>query len=142
MKTKKVEVVDHAKEQAKMQLMSIQGMVSTLNKIRIAESQGKDDYSQLEQAEQAIHEDALSVEVRSGWYTLDQDSDRKPQEYTILLCTGGPACRVIGQLSEHGEPETARIEYQDWGTPWIDYRLTAEEEKDVLTYASCFYFGE
>jgi hypothetical protein len=95
-----------------------------------------------EEAEQTIHEDALSVEVRSDWYTLDQDSDKKPAFYRILLCWGGPACQVVGDLSEHGEPETAKIEYQDWGTRWTEYRLNKEEEETVLTYARCFYYGE
>jgi hypothetical protein len=36
----------------------------------------------------------------------------------------------------------AKIQYQDWFTPWTDYRLTSEQEEIVLTYARCFYFGE
>lgn len=129
---------DYAKEQAKAQLESIKEMVAEFNK----PVESEEDERRKEDAEQTIQEDALSVEVRSGWYTLSQDSDRKPAEYNILLCTGGPACRIIGSLSEYGEPETARIEYQDWGTPWTEYRLTSDEEEILLTYAGCFYFGE
>jgi hypothetical protein len=128
---------NHALDQAKAQLESIKEMVADLNKARADE-----DDDAFEEAEQTIHEDPLSVEVRTDWYTLDQDSDKKPAFYRILLCWGGPACQVVGDLSEHGEPETAKIEYQDWGTYWTEYRLNEEEEEIVLTYARCFYFGE
>jgi hypothetical protein len=72
-----------------------------------------------------------------------RDADTKPAEFTILLATGGPACRLIGDLNEHGEPENVRIEGQDWGTPWTELRPTTEEERAALeTYARTFYFGE
>jgi hypothetical protein len=128
---------NHAEAQAKAQLESIKEMVAALNQAR-----DNDDTDAAEEAEQTIHEDPLSVEVRTDWYTLDQDSDKKPAFYRILLCWGGPACQVVGDLSEYGEPETAKIEYQDWGTPWTEYRLNSEEENIVLTYARCFYYGE
>jgi hypothetical protein len=128
---------NHALEQAKAQFESIKEMVAALK-----HAQNSEDDDAFEEAEQTIHEDPLSVEVRTDWYTLDQDSDKKPAFYRILLCWGGPACQVVGDLSEHGEPETAKIEYQDWGTRWTEYRLNKEEEEIVLTYARCFYFGE
>jgi hypothetical protein len=139
-KTKKQEQPkeqDHAKDQAKAQLESIKEMVDELNK-----ATENDDENAIDDARQTIEQDPLSVEVRSDWYTLDPDSDKKPAFYRILLCWGGPACQVVGELSEHGEPETASIEYQDWGTRWTEYRLTKEEEKTVLTYAQCFYFWD
>lgn len=128
MKTKTIEK-DHAKDQASAQLESIREMVKALG------VNGDED------AINVIHEDALSVEVRTGWYEAGQ-ANHKAEEFKILLCTGGPAVRIIGTLSEHAEPESARIEYQDWGTPWTEYRLTADEERDVIRYASCFYYGE
>jgi hypothetical protein len=128
---------DHAKEQAKAQLESITEMVEALNK-----ATENEDENAIDDARQTIEQDPLSVEVRSDWYTLDQDSDKKPAFYRILLCWGGPACQVVGELSEHGEPETASIEYQDWGTRWTEYRLTKEDQETVLTYARCFYFGD
>ncbi len=54
--------------------------------------------------------------------------------------TGGPATRIIGELNEHGEPTRARLQVQDWGTPWTDYR--GGDQETLLTYARCFYFGE
>jgi hypothetical protein len=96
-----------------------------------------------EQAREVIQQDPLSVEVRSGWYTPGADDEaRKPEQYTILLCTGGPACRLIGELDGHGQPETVRVEHQDWFTPWTEYRPEPDEVDALLTYARCFYFGE
>lgn len=42
----------------------------------------------------------------------------------------------------YGQPDTARLEYQDWGTPWAPLPLTVEEAADVLTFAQQFYYGE
>lgn len=108
-----------------------------------------EDYSAREPAEQTIHEDPLSVMVRSGWYAPgDPSADRKPAEYEILLSTGGPATRIIGELSEHGEPTTAILQAQDWFLPWTDWRGSTSKtdpanlEETLLTYARCFYFAE
>lgn len=97
------------------------------------------DCESREDAEQRIHEDALSVEVRTDWHAVG-DEDTKPTHFNILLCTGGPAARIIGELNEYGEPTRAWLEYQDWGTPWTQY-FDADQDT-LLTYARCFYFGE
>ena len=91
-----------------------------------------------------VQQDPLSVEVRSGWYGVmgGSSSGQKPAEYCILLGTGGPASRIIGDLDEYGQAENARFEYQDWGKPWTEARVTAEQEKTMLEYAGHFYFGE
>ena len=39
----------------------------------------------------------LSVLVRSGWY-IPGTAPGYAEEFEILLSTGGPACRIIGQL--------------------------------------------
>ena len=90
-----------------------------------------------EDAEQCIQEDALSIEVRSGWTSLGDDLTA--EEFCILLTTGGPAVRIVGDLSD-GEPSRPRLEVQDWGTPWTEYRLI--ERSTLEAYCSCFYFGE
>ena len=102
----------------------------------------------LDAARQAIEEDALSIEVRTGWYSPGaRDPDTKPAAYRILLCTGGPAVQIIGELSKHGEPETARMQVQDWFQPWTDFRPQVgpddyDSEPILLAYAQCFCFGE
>jgi len=137
-----VEEMDTAKSQAKAQLDSIIEMVDALEGARDGDEVDYEGEMLDEDAiRERINEDPLSVEVRADWHSPGAE-DSKPTEYTILLCTGGPACRIIGDLSEYGEPETARIEYQDWFTPWNDYRLDSEEEVKVLTYCQQFYFAE
>lgn len=147
-----------AKSQGQAQFDSILEMVQTLQRIRAdTERYGeryKEDGRTLEDAEQAIHEDALSVEVRSDWHAPGEQALGGNGEYCILLCTGGPAVRVVGELT-CGEPETARMEVQDWFTPWVEFRPIAdkaEHAKDkfsgydsepiLLDYARCFWFGE
>lgn len=98
-------------------------------------------------ARQAIEEDALSVEVRSDWHSPGaSDETAKPAEYTILLCTGGPAVRIIGRLDDYCQPESAELQVQDWFTPWTAIRPTAPEgvdaEETMLAYARVFWFGE
>jgi hypothetical protein len=84
-----------------------------------------------------IQEDPLSVDVRSGW--VSPGSTMEAEEFCILLCMGGPAVRIIGTLGNHGEPDYATLQHQDWYEEWTDYRLA---DSDVLVrYASCFYFN-
>lgn len=87
-------------------------------------------------AREAIQNDPLEVMVRSDWTTPGEDLT--PSEFMILLCTGGPAVRIMGELNQQGEPDRAWLEYQDWGTPWTRYY---GGESDVLiAYASHFIF--
>jgi len=117
---------------------------------RLEDARAVDDRTD-EIVERDIHESALSVEVRTGWYTFEQGSDRKPAEYRILLTTGGPALQLTGSLTEYGEPETAELEHQDWGTSWtrsFPYIHTKDGvewdayQETLLAFARCFYFGE
>ena len=93
-----------------------------------------------EHAEQRIQEDALSVEVRSGW--VIRGENMVAEEFNILLTTGGPAVRILGELDEHGEPRRAWLEVQDWGKAWTEYFPGTGSQDVLLTYARCFYFGE
>ena len=88
------------------------------------------EYESQEDAERAIWEDPLDISFRSGW-TSDKE-DMTPEEFQILLCTGGPAVRIMGELDHHGQPCRAWIEYQDWGTPWT---MLFEGQEDALDYA-------
>jgi hypothetical protein len=93
------------------------------------------------EAHERIQEDALSVEVRSGWHEPARCGDTfRPEDFKILLCTGGPAVQIRGELDEDGEPRRAWLEVQDWGKPWTQY-FKADQDT-LLAYARCFYFGE
>lgn len=89
-------------------------------------------------ARELIQDDALSVEVRSGWES--PGSELTPSDFRILLCTGGPAVQIRGELDNYGEPSRAWLEYQDWSTPWTQYIGASQDT--LLNYARCFYFGE
>lgn len=96
------------------------------------------DCASRDEARERIQDDPLSVEVRSGWASSKDDFEA--EEFQILLCTGGPAVRIMGELA-HGEPSRAWIEYQDWGTPWALAPGLIDSET-LLTYCRQFYFGD
>lgn len=95
------------------------------------------------EARQRIREDPLSVEMRSDWTTVEVRSDwttvdgpLDATEFRILIYTGGPEVRIVGELG-YGEPVRARLEYRDWGAPWTHYPVLP----DILCkYASHFFF--
>lgn len=161
------EDTERAKEQARAQLDSIIEMVKRykhcqecngddceltdeeiLNGLEILYKEGmtaseedKESYHNEDDARQRIEEAPLSVQVRSDWHNPGEDSSAT--EYEILLCTGGPAVRIVGDLDEHNQPENVKLEYQDWFTPWIRYGNTSSDEDSLLLeYANCFYFSD
>lgn len=87
-------------------------------------------------AETRIQEDPLSIELAGTWTLGETPAADKAY---ILLGTGGPATRIVCELSD-GEPHRAWIQAQDWGTPWTDY--IGGDSETLLTYCRCFYFGE
>jgi hypothetical protein len=127
--TVETQIEDHGQENAKAWYESIIDMLRALN---------TEDDNAREDAEQIIHESVLSVEVRSDWHLPGQPF-QSGGEYNILLTTGGPALRIIGQLNDYCEPHSAELQYQDWGTPWTRY---PSPEADLLKFAQCFYFGD
>ena len=80
----------------------------------------------------------LSVSVRSGWQHPGVN-DQSPEEYELLLGTGGPAVRVYGRLDEHARPRSAELQGQNWFTPWE--RTTVDQDEEVLLqFAGYFYY--
>lgn len=106
---------------------------------RVKHAKTEEEY---EEAQEAIQEDPLSVNVRSGWYEPGTP-EHSAEEYCILLCFGGPAVRIVGKLDQYAQPETATLECQDWGTLWESWKgMTGAVEDTLLEYANGFYFGE
>lgn len=132
---------DRAKDQARMQIKGICEMMAAL---KVAQEKGVVTYEGDELDEDTMREyieqDALSVRVRPDWQSPGSESS-EPTEFEILLCTGGPAVRIIGDLGQWNAPETYRVQYQDWLTPWIDYTMSSEQEKTVLKYCCMYYWG-
>jgi hypothetical protein len=96
------------------------------------------DCNSEDQARQRIQEDPLSIEVRSDWSA--PGGPYEMCEFQILLCTGGPAVRIVGELDSNLQPCRAWIEYQDWFTKWE--QLMDDDQDALLAYCSVFYFGE
>lgn len=92
-----------------------------------------------EDARQRIEEDALSVEVRSGW--ISPGGHMEAEEYRVVLCTGGPHVELVGDIGWEGYPESVRVLFQDWFTGKQELILTSAEREAVLEYAACFYVG-
>ena len=129
---------NHAQEQAKAQLESIVEMMKAWDTAIKEEDNDKQDAAQ-----QAIQEDPLCIEVRGGWHTPDNpEQGGEAEEYKILLCTGGPAVQIMGELDQYNKPRTATLQYQDWFLPWTNYTCTSKERETLLAYANQFYFGE
>ena len=100
-----------------------------------------EEFKNADAVRERIEEEPLSVQVRSGWYMPGAEQE-KPEEFEILLSTGGPALRIIGDLDDNGEPERPRLQYQDWFTSWIERITTSTENKALLSWCFCFYFGD
>jgi hypothetical protein len=85
----------------------------------------RDEYHDEDEAFGLILEAPLSVDVI--------------HEYRILLSTGGPAVRIIGELDRDWIPYTVRLQCQDWFTEWTDVEA-AEHGAALLYFAQ--QFGE
>ena len=127
---------DNGKKQAGYHLDSIKEMVKALQ-----EAQKKGDEKATEQAIEIITSDPLEVSIRDDWHAPGSE-DKEATDFKILLCWGGPAVRIIGELDEYNQPNFASLEFQDWGTGWIEYPLIDDEMETVLEYCKQFYFEE
>lgn len=129
---------DHALDNAKAWLESIIADVAAFNAATEAE-----DHDKAEELREAMLDGPLSLQVRGGWYQPgDDDKGGAPEEFELLLSTGGPALRIVGDLGEWGSPNEPRLQHQDWFKPWTDYATTTEEDEALETYCGFFYFGE
>jgi hypothetical protein len=135
---------NRAREEAGAQLASIEELVTCLKHAEECDDTacGADCPHDADEAREAITDDVLSVEVRTDWHTVGAVEAAKPTHYKILLCWGGPAVQIIGTLDKYNQPDSARLQYQDWFTEWTDFLLTDEEEQMVITYAQQCYFDE
>ena len=115
----------------------IESMVEDFKKDQLFEK--INDYDAQDQLRESILNSALSVEFRSGWYS-SLDDELVPEEFKILLSWGGPALRIIGELDNYG-PVNPKLQFQDWGTPWTDFKITEDQQNALNWFCNCFYFG-
>lgn len=89
--------------------------------------------SDADEALERLEENPLDIQFRSDWES-DRD-ELTPHEFAVLLCTGGPAVRIRGELDHNGYPSRAWVEYSDWDTPWSElgsYQSSALEYAQLL----------
>ena len=129
-----MEEIEKNEEKARMSAkFSFENIKETLEKYHTNEEGEYDEDYTNEDVLEEILEMPLEVSVRSGWQSIGEEL--KPEEYLILLTTGGPAVRIVGDLDSYGCPSRARIQYQDWGTPWKEYVMSHEEYSVLEEFA-------
>lgn len=154
----KTEETDHARQNANGWAETIDEYIAALDmdwdrydELKESEELTKEEAEELEELKgiagefesqedvlERIYESPLEISVRTSWHL--PGSDEKPDEFMILLSTGGPALRIVGDLDEHGQPSRPRLQYQGWGTPWTE---TFDVDIDNLQrFCKCFYFGD
>jgi len=134
---------ERAEQQARAQLDSIVEVVQAIATAQATDEPVEYEGEMLDRDTliQYAEENALCVQVRGDWHSPGGEDE--PVEFEILLCTGGPAVRIVGDLGNLNCPENPRIEYQDWFTPWMEYHeTTLAEDSDLQEYCELFYFGE
>lgn len=90
-----------------------------------------------DEAEQMIWDAPLSIMLSGRWPVR-----REPvaDGFEILLSTGGPATRIIGDLDDHMQPYNCKLQAQDWFTPWETY--DGADGEILERYCQNFYLGE
>ena len=133
---------ERAETQARAQLASIEDLVKCLEHAEECNDRGcgADCPHEPDEAREGILNDPLCLEVRGAWHTPAAFDACAPYEYKILLCWGGPAVQIIGTLDAYNQPDSARLQYQDWFTEWTDYPLTHGAEETLIKYAREFSF--
>lgn len=106
-----------------------------------ATAEENDDATAREVAEQELRGIALAVRIRSGWYEPGSDPEG-PAQYEILLSPGGPACRIVGSLDAHCEPEgSPELQAQDWLSQWQRVPIGAIEHDALVVFVGLFSFA-
>lgn len=101
-----------------------------------------DDAEAEDEARQSIHETPYALEVRDGWRSIGQQHEAEAEEFRMTLAGGGPACQIMGELSQDEVYGTPELQHQDWGTPWTALEMSDEEGEALSEFCRVFYFGE
>ena len=76
---------------------------------------------------------ALSVQVRSGWYA--QGTEPEPEEFRITLSVGGPTLTLEGELDRYGSPCAAQLRYSWYSQSQV--LPCIESEAEALVWFAC-----
>lgn len=96
-----------------------------------------------DEARDQIMDDPLEITYRTGWLNHSEVCDGidkgNIEECCVLLCTGGPAVRILCDVDHRGTLSRPCVQYQDWGTSWTDLLSLNREQRAALeTYISNF----
>jgi hypothetical protein len=91
-----------------------------------------------EQIRDHVTEIPLSLLVRSDWHVPGGESTYS--QFELLLSTGGPAIRILGELDSYCEPYRPALQFSDWGVSWTDH--PESNIYALLWFARHFYYGE
>lgn len=104
---------------------------------------GSSDDAFQEAVTQYVQETPLSVQVRSDWHSPGETFTAG--QFEILLSTGGPACRIIGELDRGLVAWQAGcrpvIQHQDWFKPWTESTYNVDTNA-LVWFCEQFYYGE
>lgn len=102
-------------------------------------------YSALLQAEEEADYDLvdeLREEEAESVLSIEQitHSFRGNCTWEILICSGGPAARVIVEVNCDGEVRWADFQYQDWGQSW--YSPVGQNHRMLMNWAEANFMME
>ena len=85
----------------------------------------------------------LTVRIRSAWHNPGEAFTAA--EFEILLSTGGPACRIIGELDSGSVAWQSGcrpvMQQQEWFKPWTEISYDIDTNA-LLWFCEQFYYGE
>ncbi len=132
---------DHAIKNARAWVESITEAITALQELESGEESVTfegESFDDADELRQRIDDMPLSVQVRTGWFAPGGKDEAEPEEFEILLSTGGPALRVYGDIG--GAPS---LQWQDWGTPWTSYHdTTHDQDKALSAFVGHFWLGD
>ena len=92
---------------------------------------------------EAIDQEISKTRYQFGSVRIGRTSAQslKPAEFEILLSTGGPATRIVGELNQYKEPTWPRHNIRGWFKPWTEYLdATSAQDEALDWYLGQFYF--
>lgn len=130
----------HAIGNARAWAANIASAIAALEALEDGEERAEfdgEEFTDADELRQRIEEMPLAIAVRDGWRSPGEER-ADPEEFEILLSTGGPALRIFGDIGG-----AHSLQWQDWFTPWTDFHeTTTEQDEAIERFVGLFWFGE
>jgi hypothetical protein len=124
---------DRATEQALMQMARIRELWGIAS---LAADAGDDEL--IASVQDQLIDMPLFVCVRDGFPAVVIGGE--PTQCEILLCTGGPTCRVLVQVGSDGDATHVMLQTQDWYQPWRDVEIGESDRQALMYFARQFWY--